>query len=278
MEGIRVAEEVQAALDQGRVVALESSIICQGMPWPQNFETATAAEERIREQGGVPATIAVIDGEIRSGLTRQELEALARRQDAVKVGMRDLPWVQLKGLTGGTTVSGTLAVADRLGIRFFATGGIGGVHPGDGLDVSSDLTALARFDVIVVCSGVKSFLDIGATLEYLETQSVPVIGYQTDEFPGFFVRSTGFRVPYRVDSPQEVVEFARFKWAQGWRGGLVVANPVPQEDAADEELVARAIEEASRRAQAQGITGQALTPFILSQVVELTGGQSLRAN
>ncbi|HHW13892.1 MAG TPA: pseudouridine-5'-phosphate glycosidase, partial [Firmicutes bacterium] len=234
MSKYAIAPEVERALPEGRVVALESSIICQGMPWPQNLETVSAMEEAIRAEGAMPATVAVVDGRVRVGLSRDELEALAQRRDAVKAGMRDLPWVQLKGLTAGTTVSATMAVAEAVGVRVFATGGIGGVHPGalsggagSGVaDISSDLAALARFGVLVVCSGAKAFLDIENTLEVLETLGVPVLGYQTDDFPGFYVRRTGFKVPCRLDRVEEVVEFARLKWAGNRAGGILLTNPV----------------------------------------------------
>ncbi|MDI7247790.1 MAG: pseudouridine-5'-phosphate glycosidase [Bacillota bacterium] len=275
---LKISDEVAAALPEGRVVALESSIICQGMPWPQNIETALAAEEAIRREGAVPATIAVADGEVRVGLSPSELEQLAKRKDAVKAGIRDLPWAELKSLTAGTTVSATMAIADAAGIRVFATGGIGGVHPGEAMDISMDLVALSRLNVIVVCSGAKSFLDIGNTLEVLETLSVPVIGYQTDDFPGFFVRSTGFRVPYRLDSVDEIVRFAQIKWSRGLTGGILVTNPVPSHAATDDKVISQAIEYAQRTADEQGIKGKAVTPFILEQIRRFTNGQSLSAN
>ncbi len=282
MTGVRddltISDEVGAALPEGRVVALESSIICQGMPWPHNLETALAAEEAIWSEGAVPATIAVVDGEVRVGLGRGELEHLAKRQDTVKAGIRDLPWAELRGLTAGTTVSATMAIADAAGIRIFATGGIGGVHPGEAMDISTDLVALSRLNVIVVCSGAKSFLDIGNTLEVLETLGVPVIGFGTDDFPGFFVRSTGFKVPYRLDSVDDVVDFARIKWSRGLSGGILVTNPVPSDAAADEGVIGRAIEYARKAAEEQGISGKAVTPFILEQIRRFTNGKSLSAN
>ncbi|MGE5553049.1 MAG: pseudouridine-5'-phosphate glycosidase [Betaproteobacteria bacterium] len=277
-DGYRVSEEVRRGLPESRVVALESSIICQGMPWPQNLETALAMEEAIRDEGAVPATIAVVDGKVRVGLEREELEQLAQRKDVVKVGMRDLPWVELKGLTGGTTVSGTMAVAQAAGIRVFATGGIGGVHPGGTMDISSDLVALSRFSVMVVCSGAKSFLDIGNTLELLETLGVPVIGYQTDDFPGFYVPHTGFKVPYRLDDVSEIIGFARVKWSRNLPGGILVANPVPSAQAGDTRTISDAIERAQSMAAVQGVKGKLVTPFILEQIRRLTDGASLRAN
>jgi pseudouridine-5'-phosphate glycosidase len=274
----RISDEVKRALPEGRVVALESSIICQGMPWPHNLETAAGMEEAIRAEGAVPATIAIVDGEVRVGLSQSELEELAQRKDAVKAGVRDLPWVGMKRLTAGTTVSATMAVAESVGIRVFATGGIGGVHHGDVMDISSDLVALSRYNVLVVCSGAKSFLDLENTLEVLETLCVPVIGYQTDDFPGFYVRSTGFKVPYRLDELSEVAGFARAKWDQGLNGGILLTNPVPADAAADDQLIAGAIAEAKRLAEEKGVKGKAVTPFILDQIRRLTEGVSLRAN
>lgn len=285
MTAYRLTDEVQAALGEGRVVALESSIICQGMPWPHNLETAQAMEAAIRAEGGVPATVAVLDGEVRVGLAPAELEALAQRRDTIKVGMRDLPWAEMKGLTGGTTVSGTMAVAAAVGIRIFATGGIGGVHQGAfggpsgaPADISSDLAALAKYDVLVVCSGAKSFLDLENTLEVLETLGVPVLGYQTDEFPGFYVRQTGLKVPYRVDEVAEVVAFTRAKWAAGLTGGVLLTNPVPESAAGEAAAIGAAIAEAQRLLAEQGIKGKAVTPFILERIRQLTGGASLKAN
>jgi pseudouridine-5'-phosphate glycosidase len=285
-QGYRMTEEVRAAAPEGRAVALESSIICQGMPWPQNLETAVAMGEAIRAAGAVPALTAVVDGVVRVGLEGAELEELAQRRDTVKVGMRDLPWTELKGLTGGTTVSGTMAIAAVSGIRVFATGGIGGVHrgafagaQGGGVaDVSSDLTALSKFDVLVVCSGAKSFLDLENTLEMLETLGVPVIGFGTDDFPGFYVRQTGFKVPYRLDEAGEVAAFARAKWGRGLDGGILVTNPVPEAEAADEQVIGEAIERARAAAVAAGVKGKAVTPFILERIRQLTEGLSLAAN
>lgn len=273
-----LSEEVAAALPSGRVVALESSLICQGMPWPRNLETALRAEEAVRAEGAVPATVAVVEGRLRAGLSRAELESLARRRDAVKVGLRDIPWVELRGLTGGTTVSGTMAVAGPAGIRVFATGGIGGVHRGPGVDVSADLVALARYDMVVVSSGAKSFLDVAATLELLETLGVPVVGYRTSEFPGFYARSTGHPVPMRLDEVDDLANLARLKWERGLPGAVLVVNPVPEAYAADPEAVGRAVDAACRAAAERGVRGQDLTPFVLEEIRRLTGGRSLQAN
>lgn len=276
--GVRIAEEVAAAIPAGRVVALESSLICQGMPWPHNLETALRAEEAVRARGAVPATIAIVDGEVRIGLSRSELEALARCPDAQKVGIRDIPWAEWRRLTGGTTVSATMALARPAGLQVFATGGIGGVHEGSAMDISADLLALARYDMVVVSSGVKSFLDVANTLELLETLGVPVVGYRTAEFPGFYVRTTGHPVPVRLDEVDDIVGFARLKWQRGLPGAVLVVNPVPEPHAADPGAVARAIEQARREAAERAIRGQQVTPFILDAIRRLTGGQSLKAN
>lgn len=275
---LNLSDEVASALPSGRVVALESSLICQGMPWPHNLETALRAEQAVRAEGAVPATVAIVDGRVRVGLSRTELEALAQRRGAVKVSLRDIPWAELRGLTGGTTVSATMALATLAGVRVFATGGIGGVHEGPGVDVSADLLALSRYDMVVVSSGAKSFLDIATTLELLETLGVPVVGFRTDEFPGFYVRSTGHPVPMRVDEVDDVVRLARLKWQRGLPGAVLVVNPVPEAHAADPEAVGRAIDQARRAAAERGIRGQQVTPFILEAIRRLTGGRSLQAN
>ncbi|WP_324715863.1 pseudouridine-5'-phosphate glycosidase [Carboxydochorda subterranea] len=275
---VGVSEEVAAALPSGRVVALESSLICQGMPWPHNLETGLQAEEAVRTAGATPATVAILEGQVRIGLSRAQLEALARREDAVKVGIREIPWTLLRHLTGGTTVSATMALAALAGIRVFATGGIGGVHGSHDLDISADLVALARFDMVVVSSGAKSFLDIPATLEVLETLGVPVIGYRTGDFPGFFVRTTGYPLPMRADEVEDIVRFARLKWKLRLPGAVLVVNPAPEADAADPAAVDRAIRQARQEAAQRGIRGQRVTPFILETIRQLTGGQSLKAN
>ena len=274
--------EVVAALDQGRpVVALESTIISHGMPWPQNAETALAVEAEVRSHGAVPATIAVIAGRLKAGLTPAEIESLGRTgQQAIKTSRRDLPFLVASGATGATTVAATMIVAALAGIKVFATGGIGGVHRGaaTSFDVSADLQELARTEVAVVCAGPKSILDLGLTLEYLETHGVPVIGYCTDELPAFFTRDSGFGVDYRLDAPAEIARVMRAKQSLGLGGGLLIANPIPAEFALPRELIDGAIAQALVDASLQGVAGKALTPFLLDRVNALTGGLSLSAN
>ena len=274
--------EVVAALDQGRpVVALESTIISHGMPWPQNAETALAVEAEVRSQGAVPATIAVIAGRLKAGLTPAEIESLGRTgQQAIKTSRRDLPFLVASGATGATTVAATMIVAALAGIKVFATGGIGGVHRGaaTSFDVSADLQELARTEVAVVCAGPKSILDLGLTLEYLETHGVPVIGYCTDELPAFFTRDSGFGVDYRLDAPAEIARVMRAKQSLRLGGGLLIANPIPAEFALPRQLIDGAIAQAVVDARLQGVAGKALTPFLLDRVNALTGGLSLSAN
>jgi pseudouridine-5'-phosphate glycosidase len=273
--------DVQAALDEGKaVVALESTIITHGMPYPQNVATALEVEGIIREAGAIPATIAVLDGTIRVGLTPEEIEGLAQRKDVVKCSRRDLPVVLAKGWCGSTTVAGTMIVAAMAGIRVFVTGGIGGVHreASRTMDVSADLTELARTSVAVVCAGAKSILDLGLTLEVLETQGVPVIGYRTDRFPAFYLRDSGFEVPHRADDPVEVARILTEKWSLGLEGGVVIANPIPEEHALPEDEIETAIRSALREAEQQGISGKEVTPFLLGRLGEITGGRSLAAN
>ncbi len=291
---LHTAPEVAAALADGwPVVALESTIISHGMPWPQNVATALAVEAEVRAHGAVPATVAVIDGRLCAGLSADQIERLGRAGPAVtKASRRDLPFL-LAGCaqrTGGdgrrsdglgaTTVAATMIVAAMAGIRVFATGGIGGVHRGaeTSFDISADLQELARTDVAVVCAGAKSILDLGLTLEYLETHGVPVIGFGTDALPAFFTRDSGFEVDYRLDDAAAVARAMRAKWTLGLRGGLVVANPVPAEHAVPRAVIDAAIAQALADAQAQGITGKATTPYLLGRVNELTGGHSLVAN
>jgi pseudouridine-5'-phosphate glycosidase len=261
-------------------VALESTIITHGMPYPENVTTARAVEAEVRAAGAVPATIAVIGGKIRVGLTDDELEWLGSAKDVLKLSRNDLPYAVARGLNGSTTVAATMICAHRAAIRVFATGGIGGVHRGasETFDISADLDELARTPVAVVCAGAKALLDLPKTLEYLETRGVPVIGYRTDEFPAFWSRSSGLPVPLRCDSPQEIADVLRAKWELGLEGGAVIGNPV---DPADEipapemaGLIASAVDEAARRQ----ISGKAVTPHILSRLVELTDGRSLRTN
>ncbi|WP_280151327.1 pseudouridine-5'-phosphate glycosidase [Piscinibacter sp. XHJ-5] len=274
--------EVASALAGGRpVVALESTIISHGMPWPHNAETALAVEAEVRDHGAVPATVAIIDGRLKAGLAREEIERLGRGGgQVVKASRRDIPVLVARAGTGATTVAATMAIAALAGIRVFATGGIGGVHRGAevSFDISADLQELARTSVAVVCAGAKSILDLRLTLEYLETHGVPVVGYRTDRLPAFFTRDSGFGVDVRIDEPQEVARVMKAKWDLGLEGGLVVANPIPVEHALPRERVDRAIEQALAEAQAHGISGKAATPFLLGRVNALTGGDSLAGN
>ena len=277
-----VAPEVQAALQQGKpVVALESTIISHGMPYPKNVETALLVEKTIRENGAVPATIAVIGGRLKAGLSRDEIEYLGKTGRGVsKASRRDLPALVARGADGATTVATTMIIANMAGIRIFATGGIGGVHRGaeTTMDISADLEELAHTPVMVVCAGAKSILDLGLTLEYLETKGVPVIGYGTDELPAFYTRRSGFGVDYRVDSPEELAAFYAAQRGLDYPGGMLVTNPIPEEYAMDKDVIDAAIEQALASAKADGIHGKETTPYLLAKVVELTGGESLESN
>jgi pseudouridylate synthase len=274
--------EVAAALAEGRpVVALESTIVSHGMPWPRNLETALAVEAEVRAQGAVPATVAVLQGRLKAGLQSAELERLARAgPQMAKASRRDLPLLVARSGSGATTVAATMIVAGLAGIRVFATGGIGGVHRGaqESFDISADLQELARTSVAVVCAGAKSILDLGLTLEYLETHGVAVLGYRTDRLPDFFSRESPFGVDARLDEPADVARVMKAKWDLGLAGGLVVANPVPAEHSLPPELVDRAITQALAEARAAGVAGKALTPFLLDRINTLTGGTSLAAN
>lgn len=276
-----LTEEVRAALAEGRpVVALESTIISHGMPYPQNVAMATEVERIIRDAGVVPATIAVLGGRPRIGLAAPDLELLATDADVAKVSLRDLPYVIARGGHGATTVAATMRLAALAGIRTFVTGGLGGVHRGaqQTFDVSADLTELAQTDVAVVSAGVKSILDIGLTLETLETLGVPVIGYGTDEFPAFFSRRSGFAAPMRADSPAELAAIMRTKWELGIKGGLDIANPIPRDEEIPAAEIDAIIEQALRDMDARGIKGKEATPYLLGRIVEITAGESLRAN
>ncbi|ADI27142.1 MULTISPECIES: pseudouridine-5'-phosphate glycosidase [unclassified Geobacillus] len=275
------SEEVaQAKAEKKPIVALESTIISHGMPYPENVQTAKAVEQIIRDRGAVPATIAILNGKIKIGLTEDELEQLGTSRDVEKVSRRDLPYVVAMKKHGATTVAGTMICAEMAGIRVFATGGIGGVHRGaeQTMDISADLQELARTNVAVVCAGAKSILDLGLTLEYLETHGVPVIGYQTDVLPAFYSRTSPFRVDYRLDSVEEIAQFLETKWKLGLNGGVVIANPVPKEDELEESYITVIIEQALKEAEKQHITGKSVTPFLLDRVKTLTGGKSLQAN
>ncbi|TNE61582.1 MAG: pseudouridine-5'-phosphate glycosidase [Bacteroidetes bacterium] len=279
---LSLTPEVEAAIRQNKpVVALESTIIAHGMPYPQNIETALRVEATVREAGAVPATCAVLDGRFRAGLLPEEMEHLGHAGNTVpKASRRDLPYLLSRGLDGATTVAATMIIAQKAGIRLFATGGIGGVHRGaaETMDISADLQELARTDVAVVCAGAKSILDLGLTLEYLETHGVPVLGYQTSEFPAFYTRSSGLSVDYRLDTPEAIAQLLRAKWAAGLSGGVVVANPVPGQYQLDPGIMEQAIEQALATARDQQIKGKAITPFLLAQVKQLTGGDSLASN
>jgi len=276
---LQISSEIQEALDEGKpVVALESSLISHGLPHPQNLEAARTMERAVRKRGAVPATIAIIGGKIRVGLTEEELEYLATRKNIRKVSRRDIAIAVAQGLDGATTVAATMCVAHLAGIEVMATGGIGGVHRGHPFDISADLPELARTPVAVVCSGAKSILDLPATLEWLETHGVPVVGYGTDEFPAFYSRSSGLKVDARADSPEEAARIIRARWELRLEGGVLVVVPVPKEAELPRHLAERAIEQALAAAEEQGVRGKALTPFLLSQIARLTEGRSLAAN
>lgn len=279
---IRVAPQVAEALAAGApVVALESTIISHGLPRPDNLRIAREIEQAVREGGAVPATIAVVDGVARVGLDEAALAAISEREDVAKASVRDLGFVVARGGSAATTVAATAHLAERAGIRLFATGGLGGVHRGarESWDESADLVALARTGIAVVCSGVKSILDVAATLERLESLNIPVVGYATDAFPGFYISDSGHRLDWRADSPAEVAAVIRARDALGLaHQGLVVANPLPPEEQLDAELHERVLEEALDQLDAQGVSGKAVTPFLLDFFHRHTGGESLRAN
>ena len=279
---ISVQPEVQKALDKNQpVVALESTIISHGMPYPKNLETALLLEKSVRENGAIPATIALIDGKIKIGLSTLELEFLAKEGvRVIKTSRRDLAYVLSKKLTGATTVATTMIAAAKAGIKIFATGGIGGVHRGasDSFDISADLQELARTDVAVVCAGIKAILDLQLTLEYLETMGVPVLGYQTDELPAFYTQKSGYKLDYKMESPEAIARLLQTKWQMKLHGGVVVANPVPKAYSLDFEQMTQAIQKALKEQQLLGIKGKESTPFLLAKVKELTAGKSLESN
>ncbi|WP_020651495.1 pseudouridine-5'-phosphate glycosidase [Massilia niastensis] len=273
--------EVAAARAAGKpIVALESTIISHGMPYPQNVHTAREVEQVIRDAGAVPATIAIIKGKICVGLSEDQLELLGSSPDAIKVSRRDLAYVLSQGRLGATTVAATMICAQLAGIEVFVTGGIGGVHRGaeTSFDISADLQELARTNVAVVCAGVKSILDIGLTLEYLETHGVPVLSVGQPDFPAFFTRDSGFRADFQIDAPEEQAAFIRTKWQLGLRGGVVVGNPVPLDAAMEPYEIDGIIAQALGEAGQQGVKGKAVTPFLLGRIKELTGGRSLSTN
>ncbi len=274
--------EVAQALKEGKpVVALESTIISHGMPYPQNVETARKVEAIIREGGCVPATIGIVKGRLKAGLTDEEIEYMGKTGYSVlKASRRDLPFIVANELDGATTVATTMIVAEMAGIKLFVTGGIGGVHRGaqETFDISADLMELASTNVAVVCAGCKSILDIGLTLEHLETHGVPVIGYQTEDFPAFYTRKSGFKVDYKANTALEVAKTAKVKWDLGLKGGMVIANPIPEAHAMDEKIIHDAIEAAVKEAAETGIRGKESTPFLLSKIKSITGGDSLNSN
>ena len=276
-----ISEEIQNSIKgNGPVVALESTIISHGMPFPQNLETALEVERIIRKEGAIPATIAVVEGRIKIGLSNLELEQFAQGTKTVKVSSRDLPLALSQKQDGGTTVAATMICARMAGISVFVTGGIGGVHRGSEktMDISGDLMELARTNVAVVCAGIKSILDIPRTLEYLETQGVPVIGYRTDEFPAFYTTTSGYSVQSRINTAEEIARCMKVKWELGLEGGMVIANPVLREDAMDEEVIEEAITKSLKEASEKGIDGKAVTPFLLERISQLTDGESLKTN
>ncbi|MBU2863076.1 pseudouridine-5'-phosphate glycosidase [Reinekea forsetii] len=263
------------------VVALESTIISHGMPWPENAETAKLVEQTVRDNGATPATIAIINGRLKVGLSNDEIDELAKAGLSVtKCSRRDLPFVVAKKQMGATTVAATMIIADMAGIKVFATGGIGGVHRGaqETFDISADLQELGKTNVAVVCAGAKSILDLGLTREYLETLGVPVLGYKTNSLPAFYTRESEHTVDYRQDSSEEIAQFLSAKWSMGLEGGVVIANPIPEEYAMDSDKIKNAVEQAVKESVEQNIVGKESTPFLLARVAELTGGDSLASN
>lgn len=276
-----ISDEVKKALDESKpIVALESTIISHGMPYPQNVETALKVEEIIRENGAVPATIGIIGGRLKAGLTAEEIDYMGRAGNIAKVSRRDIPYLVAHKRDGATTVASTMIIAAIAGIKVFATGGVGGVHRGaeKTMDISADLEELAMTGVAVVCAGAKSILDLGLTLEYLETKGVPVLGYKTEELPAFYTRKSGFKVDYKVDTPEEIASILRTKWELGLMGGVLIANPIPEEYSMDADLITKVIEDAVKEAEALGIKGKDTTPFLLAKIKEITGGESLESN
>jgi len=276
-----INEEIMSAISKNKpVVALESTIISHGMPYPQNVETAIRIHKIVRENGAIPATIAIIDGRLKVGLTEKEIGFLGEAENILKVSRRDLPYIIANKLHGGTTVASTMIIANLAGIKVFATGGIGGVHRGaeKTFDISADLQELASTSVAVVCAGAKSILDLGLTLEYLETHGVPVLGYKTLELPAFYTRKSGFNVDYQVNSPLEIAKMIKIKSDLSLKGGMVIANPIPEEFSMDYDKINSSIEEALKLADEKGVKGKETTPFLLSQIKEITKGKSLDSN
>ncbi len=278
---LEISTEVKEAIERGKpVVALESTIISHGMPYPRNVETAVNVERIIRDNNATPATIAILNGKLKVGLTKEEIDYLGKAGNVIKTSRRDIPFIIAKKADGATTVASTMIIAALAGIKVFATGGIGGVHRGatETFDISADLEELAHTNVAVVCAGAKSILDIGLTLEYLETHGVPVIGYKTEEMPAFYTRKSNFRVDYRVDTPEEIADALKAKWDIGLEGGMVIANPIEEQYQMDYGTITEAIEKALKEATEKGIRGKESTPFLLAKVKEITGGDSLESN
>ena len=279
---LKISEEVRQALASGKpVVALESTIISHGMPYPQNVETALTVEKIVREKGAIPATIAIINGMLTVGCTAEEIDYLGKKgHDVIKVSRRDIPFIVAKKTDGATTVASTMYIASLAGIKVFATGGIGGVHRGaeKTMDISADLDELAQTSVMVVCAGAKSILDIGLTLECLETRGVAVVGYGTQDMPAFYTQKSGFKVDYRLDTPAEIARAFYCKEQLGLKGGMLVANPIPDEYAMDSDYINGNIEEAVKEAEKLGIHGKETTPYLLDKIQKLTFGQSLASN
>ncbi|CEN97492.1 indigoidine synthase A family protein [[Clostridium] sordellii] len=278
---LHIHPEVKKALSEGQpVVALESTIISHGMPYPKNVEMAKNVSKIIRDNGAIPATIAIIDGILKVGLTSEEIEFLGTSKNVLKASRRDLPFIISKKLNGATTVATTMILANLAGVKVFATGGIGGVHRGaqETFDISADLQELANTNVAVVCAGAKSILDIGLTLEYLETNGVPVVGFGTEDFPAFYTRKSGFGVDYKVDSSIEVASALKSKWDLDLKGGMVIGNPIPENFEMDYDTINNAIETALKEADENNITGKKVTPFLLDKVKTITAGKSLEAN
>jgi len=274
----RSNEFAKAIRNNAPVVALESTVLTHGLPRPQNLQLARDMERFVRDEGAVPATIGFLDGSLHIGLEEVQLEKLANEEDVLKVGPRDFATVTSRKICGGTTVAGTMLASKYAGIKVFATGGIGGVHRESTFDISADLQALATIPMIVVCAGAKAILDLPATLEYLETMSVPVVGYGTDEFPAFYSRESGLDVSVRLDSPEEVVLFAKAHWNAGLQSAVLVANPVPEAETIPRSEMEPYIEQANREAHKHGIRGKEVTPFLLQRISELTGGKSMKSN
>jgi pseudouridylate synthase len=278
---LEIQPDISQALAENKpIVALESTIISHGMPYPENLKTAQIVEETIRGQGAIPATIAIIEGKIKVGLSDKELSQLAQAKDVKKVSRRDFPYIISNKMNGATTVAATMIVANMAGISLFVTGGIGGVHRGADktFDISADLMELSQTNVAVVCAGVKSILDISSTLEYLETQGVPVMGYQTLDFPAFYTQKSGFQTEYQFKDACDAAKTIKTKWELGLKGGVIIANPIPEQHQMDQKIIDQAIKEALNQADIQNIKGKDITPFLLSKIAELTGANSLISN